>query len=134
MSKVAILVDLGFFLPRYRQLIERDARTPHTAKQVAAALFATAERHVDREHGERLYRIFVYDCKPLSKKAHHPITGKAIDFSRTPVYKFRNELHSELICMRKVALRLGELADDSHWTIRREPLKRLPACTSTSTA
>ena len=27
--------------------------------------------------------------------------------------------------MRKVALRLGELADDSHWSIRPEPLKKL---------
>lgn len=125
MSRVAILVDLGFFLPRYRSLIQRNAGTHHTAKQVATALFDTAERHVDREHGEQLYRIFAYDCKPLSKKAHNPITGRAIDFSRTPVYKFRNELHDELVCMRKVALRLGELADDSQWTIRREPLKRL---------
>lgn len=125
MSKVAVLVDLGFFLPRYRSLIERGAETPHTARQVATALFDTAERHVDREHGEQLYRIFVYDCKPLSKKAHNPVTGKSIDFSRTPLFKFRNELHSELVCMRKVALRLGELADDSHWIIRPEPLKRL---------
>lgn len=125
MSKVAILVDLGFFLPRYRHLIERKAAEPHTAKQVAAALFDTAERHVDREHGEQLYRIFVYDCKPLDKKAHNPVTGKAMDFSRTPLFKFRNALHRELVCMRKVALRLGELADDSHWIIRPDPLKRL---------
>lgn len=125
MSRVAILVDLGFFLPRYRSLIECEASPRHTAKQVAAALFRTAERHVAREHGEQLYRIFVYDCKPLDKKAHHPITGKAIDFSRTPVFTFRNDLHRELVCMRKVALRLGELADDSRWTIRPESLKRL---------
>ncbi|HEY0682682.1 MAG TPA: NYN domain-containing protein [Steroidobacter sp.] len=125
MNKVAILVDLGFFLPRYRSLIERQASPAHSAKRVAAALFETAVRHVDREHGEVLYRIFVYDCKPLGKKVHHPVTGKAIDFSRTPLFKFRNELHGELVCMRKVALRLGELANDSEWTLRPEPLKRL---------
>ena len=33
--RVAILVDLGFFLPRYRSLIERDAHPPHTPKEVA---------------------------------------------------------------------------------------------------
>ncbi|HEY0943470.1 MAG TPA: NYN domain-containing protein [Steroidobacter sp.] len=125
MSRVAILVDLGFFLPRYRRLIECHAIPAHSAKQVAAALFATAVRHVHREHGEELYRIFVYDCKPLDKKAHHPVTGKTIDFSRTTLFKFRNDLHRELICLRKVALRLGELADDSRWVIRPEPLKRL---------
>lgn len=124
MSRVAILVDLGFFLPRYRSLIECTGPR-HSAKQVATALFRTAERHVDREHGEQLYRIFVYDCKPLDKKAHHPITGKAIDFSRTSLFTFRNDLHHELVCMRKVALRLGELAEDSRWIIRPESLKRL---------
>ncbi len=125
MSRVAILVDLGFFLPRYRTLIEGDANPSHTAKQVATTLFRTAERHVAREHGEQLYRIFVYDCKPLDKKAHHPITGKAIDFSRTPLFTFRNDLHRELVCMRKVALRLGELAQDSRWIIRPDSLRRL---------
>lgn len=125
MSKVAVLVDLGFFLPRYRSLIECKADPAHTAKQVAAGLFDTAERHVDRLHGEQLYRIFVYDCKPLAKRAHNPITGRAIDFSKTPLFKFRNELHQELVCLRKVALRLGELADDTQWVIRPDPLKRL---------
>nr|WP_298716900.1 NYN domain-containing protein [uncultured Steroidobacter sp.] len=125
MSRVAILVDLGFFLPRYRTLMEGDASPSHTAKQVATTLFKTAERHVAREHGEQLYRIFVYDCRPLDKKAHHPITGRAIDFSRTPLFAFRNDLHRELVRMRKVALRLGELAEDSRWIIRPESLRRL---------
>ncbi|MFC4309890.1 NYN domain-containing protein [Steroidobacter flavus] len=125
MSKVAVLVDLGFFLPRYRSLIECKASPQHTAEVVATAVFQTAERHVAREHGEQLYRIFVYDCKPLAKKAHNPVTGKCIDFSRTAMFRFRNELHRELVCMRKVALRLGELAEDSQWTIRPDPLKRL---------
>lgn len=125
MSRVAILIDLGFFLPRYRSLIECNANPAHSARQVAKALFETAVRHVHREHGEQLYRIFVYDCKPLEKKAHHPVTGKAIDFSRTALFKFRNDLHRELVCLRKVALRLGELAEDSEWIVRSEPLKRL---------
>ena len=32
-----------------------------------------------------LYRIFYYDCPPLTKKAHNPIDGSAIDFAKTPV-------------------------------------------------
>ena len=77
---------------------------------------------MQREHGEELYRIFVYDCKPIGKKAHNPVTGKAIDFSKTSVFKFRNDLHRELVSRRKVALRLGELSDNSHWIIRPDPL------------
>lgn len=125
MGKVAVLIDLGFFLPRYRSLIERGAGQPHTPKQVAHAVFRTALGHVVRQRGDELYRIFVYDCKPLGKKAHFPISGKSIDFSRTPVYRFRNELHRELVCKRKVALRLGELLEDSRWIIKPEPLARL---------
>ena len=50
--------------------------------EVAEHLYTMAMRHV----GERntLYRIFYYDCYPLDKKAHNPITKKAIDFKRTP--------------------------------------------------
>lgn len=125
MGKVAVLIDLGFFLPRYRSLIERDAAPPHTPKQVAHAVFRTALSHVIRQRGDELYRIFVYDCKPLGKKAHFPISGKSIDFSRTPVYHFRNELHRELVCKRKVALRLGELLEDARWIIKPGPLARL---------
>jgi hypothetical protein len=49
MRKVAILVDLGFFLPRYRALIEESDVPPHTPKQVAKALWHTARNHVDRK-------------------------------------------------------------------------------------
>jgi hypothetical protein len=33
MAKVAVLVDLGFFLPRYRSLIQKDGDPPHTPKK-----------------------------------------------------------------------------------------------------
>lgn len=125
MARVAVLVDLGFFLPRYRSLIERGADPPHTPKQVAKAVFETAISHARKTKGDELYRILVYDCKPLSKKAHNPVTGKAIDFSKTDVFHFRTGLHRELVCLRKVALRLGELMDDTRWVIKAEPLKRL---------
>lgn len=125
MIRVAILVDLGFFLPRYRSLIEQSSGPPHTPKEVAKNLWRTALKHVNRTAGEQLYRILVYDCKPLAKKAHHPITGRAIDFNRTDKYRFRTELHHELVCLRKVALRLGELHDSGQWLLRAGPTKRL---------
>jgi uncharacterized LabA/DUF88 family protein len=104
MRKVAFLIDLGFFLPRYRAVIEGNASPPHSPKCVARVLFRTALGHLNRRHHEELYRIPVYDCKPLSKKAHNPVDGRAIDFARSEVYRFRTELHRELVCLRKVAL------------------------------
>jgi uncharacterized LabA/DUF88 family protein len=122
--RVAVLVDLGFFLPRYHRLIERPGEPPHTPKEVAKALWLTAIAHLDPRTDE-LYRIFVYDCRPLEKKVHSPITGRALDFKKASTYAFRVALHHELVCLRKVALRLGELHDGRQWLLRAEPTKRL---------
>lgn len=65
-----------------------------------------------------LYRIFVYDCPPLAKKAHSPLGKVAIDFSKTDVAVFRLAFHEELKCLRKVALRLGRLQDHNGWRIK----------------
>ena len=90
MARVAILIDLGFFLPRYRALIERNANPPHTPDKVARNLWQTAVGHVCKRDGEQLYRILVYDCAPLSKRAHNPISGRSIDFSRRTTVSARD--------------------------------------------
>ncbi|MEW6382338.1 MAG: hypothetical protein AB1611_22470 [bacterium] len=78
--------------------------------------------HVDQEI---LYRIFYYDCSPLQKKAHNPITKKCIDFSKSNQAIFRIQFHQELKKKRKVALRLGELKDYGGWIIRPAKTKEL---------
>lgn len=76
--------------------------------------------HLDDKHiGPReLYRIFFYDCPPLTKKAHNPVSKKPVDFSKTKEAGFRLEIHSHLKKQRKVALRPGRLSDHAHWAIR----------------
>lgn len=68
--------------------------------------------------GAELYRIFFYDCPPLTKKMHRPISKKAIDLAKTPEAEFRFQVHNELQKVRKVALRLGRLNDDSEWRLK----------------
>jgi len=111
----AILIDGDFFLKRYRQL-----RGRVSPERVAKDLHGMCLAHLDQRDGRRdLYRILFYDCAPLSKKAHNPLTGRAIDFSKTPTAEWRREFHDRLRCMRKVALRLGYLNEKlGHWTIR----------------
>ncbi len=71
-----------------------------------------------------LYRIFFYDCPPMTKKAHHPVSGKAIDFSKSTVAKFRNELLLELKKLRKVAVRLEYIdSANAHWAISPDKTK-----------
>ena len=125
MVRVAGLVDLGFFLPRYRALIELDAESPHTPAVVAHDLLRTAIRHVRKQDGELLYRIFVYDCAPLTSKVCNPVSGRCIDFGKSAMCAFRTELHRALVCKRKVALRLGELHDGRRWLLKQEPTRRL---------
>jgi uncharacterized LabA/DUF88 family protein len=101
----AILVDGGFFIKRYRQIYSNIA--DQSPQKVAKNLHSICLKHLSSSQKEArdLYRIFYYDCPPLSKKAHHPVTKKAIDFSKTAEAIFRIALHSELRKLRKVALR-----------------------------
>ena len=87
-------------------------------------MFTMCLQHLDNKND--LYRIFFYDCPPLSKKAHNPITHEPIDFSRSDTFRFRTELHQELIRLRKVALRLGRLADKvGGWKFSQRATKEL---------
>lgn len=98
--KIAILIDGGFFVKRFNALYNKGRK--YTGEQVANYLYAMAHQHVGKRN--ILYRIFYYDCFPLDKKAHNPISKKCIDFSKTPEYKFRMELMEALKQKRKVAL------------------------------
>jgi uncharacterized LabA/DUF88 family protein len=81
------------------------------------------QRQSARRH--ELYRIFFYDCPPLEKKLHNPITKKSLDFGKSDEATFRYELHALLRQRRKVALRLGHLAGDTPWTIKPQTIEDL---------
>jgi uncharacterized LabA/DUF88 family protein len=75
------------------------------------------DRHITEP--ERLYRIFFYDCPPITKKLHHPITKKAVDFKKSKTALFRQDLHNQLRKTRNVALRLGFLDEkNARWTLK----------------
>lgn len=83
------------------------------------AIHKAAMKHVSPEY--ELYRIFYYDCSPISKRVHNPISKRYIDFARTEVYIQRLTLFEELKKKRKLALRLGHIKDSGSWQIY--PLK-----------
>lgn len=118
----AILIDGDFFLRRYRAIHGKQS-----PQEVADGMHRMCLDHLNQSGQRRnLYRIFFYDCPPLTKKAHHPITGSAVDFSKTPVAVWRTEFHEALKKLRKVALRLGYLNEHvAHWTPQTEKLKQL---------
>jgi len=115
----AILVDVAFFLKRFPYVYSSlDRNDPEV---VAKTLYTMCMSHVtDTE----LYRILVYDCTPLDKKSHHPITGKPVDFTKISGSIFRTEFHTYIKKQRKVALRLGYLRGHD-WIIKPKATKNL---------
>jgi uncharacterized LabA/DUF88 family protein len=71
-----------------------------------------------RQNRRDLYRIFFYDCPPLEKKLHNPVSKRAVDFAKSDEAVFRLSLHQRLLSKRKLALRLGHLSTDTPWTIK----------------
>lgn len=119
--KVAILIDGGFFIKRFNSLYNKDKKM--SGEDVAEKLYTMAMKHVGSKN--TLYRIFYYDCYPLDKKAHNPLTKRSIDFSKTEEFKFKTELINALKKKRKVALRMGTLKDNHNWMIRPNTVKEL---------
>lgn len=118
----AILIDGAYFIKRFRSIEPHNAYDPVRAAEFA---FRCAIAHLIEGGGQRqpkrkrdLYRIFFYDCPPLDKKLQNPITKKGVDFSKSQEAIFRVALHDRLRDKRKVALRLGHLANDTPWTIK----------------
>lgn len=122
MSKVAILVDGGFYRKR-AQHVWGTLPPSERAKELHTYCF----RHLSDNHEKReLYRIFYYDCPPMSKKLYHPFLQKQVDFSKSELYKWMTEFLEALKEKRKVAIRLGVLADEqAAYNLRYEILKKL---------
>ena len=121
--KTAILVDGGFYRRR-AQIILGDT----DAKTRADELINYCRRHLKlhRENNNDLYRIFYYDCPPASKNLYHPFLKKQIDLSKTDLYMWMNQFLDELKKKRKVAIRLGKLAEEQAcYTIRTDIVKKL---------
>jgi uncharacterized protein (TIGR00288 family) len=125
MSGTAFLVDGGFFLARYRKVWSD--RDPNDARTVAKTVFGMALEHLkalDRPR-EALYRIFFYDCPPLDRVLVKPVSGDSLDFGRTGAAAFRRDLHDQLRRQRKMALRLGRLAERGEWQLKRSAFQQL---------
>jgi len=67
MARMAVLVDLSFFLKRYARLKRKCLKDAFDAKDTALAIWNAAIDHA-RKNRDEIYRILVYDCSPLSKE------------------------------------------------------------------
>ncbi len=110
---VAIFVDAGFFNRIFTSHVDPDMIM--APEELAKKMWHYWIKHVDRKN-EELYRIYFYDCPPLHHKAHHPITNKQIDFAKSNITKYKNQLHEALTHQPYVACRMGHLSTtDKEW-------------------
>lgn len=138
----AILVDGAFFLRRFKHCLPDHDRNDPTS--VAHGLGMLAYWHLVQRIGptivteqlaqqlplaesRQFYRLFFYDCEPLTKRMHTPVKHKSVDFGKSPDAIFRLQLHKEVQKLRKVALRLGRLNDTSRWRLSERATNRLIA-------
>lgn len=130
----AIFIDGAFFLKRVRHFLPQEEH--YNAEKIAKIAMTMALKHLELRIGyqqdnhtnqiDDLYRIFFYDCPPLEKKFHLPISKKSINFALSTEAIFRKQLHQELIQKRKFALRLGKLSDYSGtWKLKTSVQKDL---------
>lgn len=125
--KTAILIDGAFFIKRIRYF---EPHSAYDAKRMADLVMNISLAHLRQKiqgkvQFDDLYRIFFYDCAPLEKKMHHPLSGRSVDFVKSDEAIFRRQLHRELIEKRKLALRLGKLSDIAQWSIRPHVIEAL---------
>lgn len=118
MKKTAVLMDLGFVLPKlFRPLGRRMATANEIHDFVQKCVLP---------HDEELFRIYCYHCPPYGETETHPVTRASVDFSSTSTYTSMNKLLRELALKDNVAFRAGELSFDG-WTIKKLEAEKLPA-------
>lgn len=111
---VAVFVDAGFFNRIFTSHV--DPEMEMDPEELAKQMWRYWIRHVDRKNGEELYRIYFYDCPPLSHKVQHPISDKHIDFGKSKITKYKNALLDSLLHQPYVACRMGHLnTSDNEW-------------------
>jgi uncharacterized LabA/DUF88 family protein len=136
----AILIDGAFFLRRFKHCLpDHDRNDPKSVAHGLGLLVAwhlvqrigpsqvqlQVAQHSLLEESRQFYRIFFYDCQPLTKRMHTPLSHRSIDFGKSPEATFRLQLHKELQKLRKMALRLGRLNDTSRWRLSEKATARL---------
>ena len=150
----AVVIDGAFFLRRFKHRYpELDPSNPKdvavglmwlVASHVAVRTFADAAEYLQMTDGKKwldtkwtetsdLYRVFFYDCPPLTKRTQYPISKTGLDLAQTDTAKSRLAIHAELLKVRKVALRLGRLNEKFGWRPKPSAVDRWVSDPSTFT-
>ena len=132
-DKAAILIDGGYFLKRLKSVRgDVDTSSPEAVVRAIDRLVGSHLKQLNETHQapnpfRLLYRCFYYDALPYGKKGHSPISRRSIDYAKSDVARFRNELFDSLRARPNFVLRLGQVEKpiDSSWILKSKPQKSL---------
>lgn len=118
----AILVDGGF----YRRRAFHYAGEKEPAERADELFNFCIGLLWDKYEKRNLYRIFYYDCPPSEKVVYNPVTKRQIDLKKSPQYQWTMDFYQELRRKRKLAIRLGTLADSNlSYSLTADAFKKL---------
>ena len=124
MSKIAILVDGGFYRRR-AQALYGEKNHEDRLNELMSYCYKHVKDSKDIIHYD-LYRIFYYDCPPIEKKVYHPLLKRTEDLAKSELYTWMKNFLQSLKGKRKVALRLGMLAEaQACYTLRPDAVKKI---------
>ena len=125
-KRTAILVDGGYYRKQAAHFWGKECLEV-SAKDRAEELIRYCYLHLSEpEEPRELYRIFYYDCSALEREMTHPLTNEKFKFSEGERTKWTKAFFGELTSKRKVALRLGELAESqAYYSLKPKSLDEL---------
>lgn len=125
MIRTAILVDGGFYRKRAK-FLWGEASAEGRAIELTAYCNAHLHDKDNTSEARQLYRIFYYDCEPVSRKSvYHPLRKTNVDLEKSDTYVWSTEFMEQLKKRRKFALRLGRLSDQMNYNLKPDVTKAL---------
>jgi len=112
--KVAILIDGGFFLQRFKTTNNRSPRIADMGPFISAILNKVAATNTVG-NSDMLLRTYYYDCRPNGDTKTDP-NGTIVNFAHHAQFTAANNFHNDLRTFPQLARRLGELSLDG-WKV-----------------
>jgi len=108
-NKIAILIDGGFFIQRFKSLNGFDNPKREDIEKLIKDVLEKVQAKSGETSIDILYRTYYYDCLPFEKKIKD-ISKNLIDFKKTPIYQQQFDFIDSLKSIDQFALRLGVLS------------------------
>jgi uncharacterized LabA/DUF88 family protein len=108
-SKVAILIDGGFFVQRFKALNSGKSPQRFDVELLIVDIMKQVRGKSAEHCNNEIMRTFYYDCEPYSKKIKN-LEGNEIDYSASTVCLNQSQFLKSLKAIDQFALRFGELS------------------------